>query len=389
MARILKRPPVQIRINSPAMQTPFLLPLIFALTTTVTFAQENQDEMPPQYLMGLSLDYSKDTAIALIQKTDGFGIDLPEEMSLQDFTPAVRSQGGIEASGGWAAGYYLASTEWALITNQWRPSIRTVFAYDPLHLNYAASVQKEGCQAETYLSDLCLELLNNGAKRWAIDRSSCDDLVQYDESQALMDFTRLMRLTDRNLSVDENILSVKNSIANYHPVVFSMHTPQSFVEIGSDGLFVPSASDRELVNDLAGHGLTIVGYDDNQYGGAFRVVNSWGEAWGDGGFCWITYEDFNTFQVAAYSFVTVLKKPDLVAYGADADGFGRKRVKKFGYFEGYLDEKGNPDKGIYTNEKMKKCRGGKSYMKRLIKKNGGYLIYSEDNFDIPIAAVIY
>jgi len=361
--------------------------LLFSVQHSI--AQEEQDEPAPSFEMGLALDYRMDTAIALITKTDGFGIDLPEEMSLEDFVPHVQSQGDDPTSGGWAAGYYLASTEWALVTNQWRGAVSSVFAYDPLQLNFAAAKQQNGCRAEVYLSDLCLELLNNGAKRWNIDRASCSDLGNYDESQSLLDFTRLMRLTDRELTTDQNILSVKNSIANYHPVVFSMQTPNSFVRIGDDGLFLPSELDKENRDLLPGHGLTIVGYDDNQFGGAFRVVNSWGENWGNEGYCWITYDDFNTFQMAAYSFVTVLKKPDLVAYGAEADGFGRKRIKKNGYFEGYLDGKGKPEKGIYINEKLKKCRGGYSYMKRLMKKRGGYYVYSEDNDEIPMAAVIY
>ena len=32
------------------------------------------------------------------------------------------------------------------------------------------------------------------------------------------------------------------------------------------------------------HAMTIIGYDDNKYGGAFEVMNSWGEAFGNKGF---------------------------------------------------------------------------------------------------------
>lgn len=38
--------------------------------------------------------------------------------------------------------------------------------------------------------------------------------------------------------------------------------------------------------------MTVVGYDDNKYGGAFRIVNSWGTGWGDGGFYWVEYNEF-------------------------------------------------------------------------------------------------
>jgi len=43
-----------------------------------------------------------------------------------------------------------------------------------------------------------------------------------------------------------------------------------------------------------GHAVTMVGYDDNKIThdgtGAFRLVNSWGTGWGNGGFFWMSYE---------------------------------------------------------------------------------------------------
>ena len=42
-------------------------------------------------------------------------------------------------------------------------------------------------------------------------------------------------------------------------------------------------------SNQGGHAITMVGYDDNRYGGALKVINSWGQAWGDGGFFWMPY----------------------------------------------------------------------------------------------------
>ena len=44
----------------------------------------------------------------------------------------------------------------------------------------------------------------------------------------------------------------------------------------------------------SGHGMVIVGYDDAGYGkyngaGAFKVRNSWGSSWGDGGYWYLPY----------------------------------------------------------------------------------------------------
>jgi C1A family cysteine protease len=40
------------------------------------------------------------------------------------------------------------------------------------------------------------------------------------------------------------------------------------------------------------HAICIIGYDNNRYGGAFEVVNSWGSEWGNDGYLWIKYSDF-------------------------------------------------------------------------------------------------
>jgi hypothetical protein len=39
------------------------------------------------------------------------------------------------------------------------------------------------------------------------------------------------------------------------------------------------------------HAMLIVGYDDKEYGGSFRIFNSYGKEWGENGFMWIKYEE--------------------------------------------------------------------------------------------------
>jgi len=38
------------------------------------------------------------------------------------------------------------------------------------------------------------------------------------------------------------------------------------------------------------HAVVIVGYDDSKYGGAFKVMNSWGTKWGNDGYFWLPYQ---------------------------------------------------------------------------------------------------
>ncbi|RZM10292.1 MAG: DUF4384 domain-containing protein, partial [Pedobacter sp.] len=48
-----------------------------------------------------------------------------------------------------------------------------------------------------------------------------------------------------------------------------------------------------------GHAMAVVGYDDNVAGGAFRILNSWGDTWADKGYVWMKYADFARYCVLA------------------------------------------------------------------------------------------
>lgn len=72
-------------------------------------------------------------------------------------------------------------------------------------------------------------------------------------------------------SVDE----MKQCIASGFPFLIGFTVTESFEQIGSDGV-MPSPSGSVL----GGHEVLVIGYDDNQNGGSFRVRNSWGTGWG-------------------------------------------------------------------------------------------------------------
>ena len=64
----------------------------------------------------------------------------------------------------------------------------------------------------------------------------------------------------------------------------------------------------EMVStEFPGHALCIVGYDDDKYGGAFEIINSWGSRWGNDGYMWIRYEDFVHFTKYAFEVFNIRK----------------------------------------------------------------------------------
>ncbi|MHB9094885.1 MAG: C1 family peptidase [Eubacteriales bacterium] len=67
---------------------------------------------------------------------------------------------------------------------------------------------------------------------------------------------------------------------------------------------------------IGGHAYVIVGYDDNMFTpegtGAFKVLSSWGEGWGNRGFSYITYQAFTANIIEGYVFTDLVNEPDKV-----------------------------------------------------------------------------
>ena len=79
-----------------------------------------------------------------------------------------------------------------------------------------------------------------------------------------------------------DIAAIKNALLNKHPLMITVVLDNSF-NYASTGFVWRSYSGSGGFN----HALVICGYDDSK--NAFRVMNSWGTSWGEGGYSWIDY----------------------------------------------------------------------------------------------------
>ncbi|MCB1179688.1 MAG: C1 family peptidase, partial [Leptospiraceae bacterium] len=88
----------------------------------------------------------------------------------------------------------------------------------------------------------------------------------------------------------------KSALAEGHPIVFGIDLFKTFDSHKKPGL-VPMPSKKESAREEhGGHAMLCVGYSDQDK--VFIVRNSWGDDWGDDGYCYIPYdylinEDFN------------------------------------------------------------------------------------------------
>jgi hypothetical protein len=114
-------------------------------------------------------------------------------------------------------------------------------------------------------------------------------------------------------TVAERVLPVKKSLSEGKPVIIGMNCPDSFQRVRGD-MWRPT---ENPYTNHGGHAMCVVGYDDNKYGGAFEVQNSWGTNWAKNGYIWIRYQDFALFVDEAYEIIENLAiYKDAVNYAA-------------------------------------------------------------------------
>jgi hypothetical protein len=88
-----------------------------------------------------------------------------------------------------------------------------------------------------------------------------------------------------------SVQQMKQALLEYGPLVVLVHVDDDFLAYKS-GVFNKRQS--RTVN----HAVLLTGWDDAKR--AWRIQNSWGKEWGEGGFMWIEWESNNIGQYAAW-----------------------------------------------------------------------------------------
>lgn len=103
------------------------------------------------------------------------------------------------------------------------------------------------------------------------------------------------------------VKSVKKALAEGYPVILGFTVAKSFYTSGF--VWRPMATDAGATGQHGKHAMVVVGYDDTLFGGAFRVLNSWGQKWADKGFVWIPYDHFADYAICAIQVYGPRPKP--------------------------------------------------------------------------------
>ncbi|MEN8247880.1 MAG: C1 family peptidase [Bacteroidota bacterium] len=226
---------------------------------------------------------------------------MPQQYSLKQYCPKPLSQLDLPTSAGWAVSYS-AFTIIKAEQNNWTGDEITRNAAAPLYPYFKALSDPSNTEEEVTLLSVIDALKKYGTPSYMELPSRgahpiSHELVAKASENRISEYARLY---DKYDPASKKITAIKATLNENLPVIVSMHIANSFFY--AKEFWKP----REAFSkDLPGHALTVVGYDDSKYGGAFEVMNSWGTGWGNEGFMWIPYEYFTEFVTEAYDIYVI------------------------------------------------------------------------------------
>lgn len=213
--------------------------------------------------------------------------DLPPAIDLSANFPPVGEQGPQNSCVGWAVGHALKSYQERL-EERWEFGPATVFSPAWIY-NQINGGRDEG----SLINDALQLIVNRGAATWW---TMPYDHADYWSRPADAATREAAQYKARNWGSVRGTQQIKAALFNRLPVVVGMPVYNSF-----RWLTGPSSVYNVFSGPNTGrHAVTIVGYDDHRFGGAFKVINSWGTGWGDGGYFWLPYEHLGRVVFEAY-----------------------------------------------------------------------------------------
>ncbi|MFT5724843.1 MAG: hypothetical protein ACI9JN_001966 [Bacteroidia bacterium] len=226
----------------------------------------------------------------------GYKNQLPARVSLEQYCPPRLNQGSQGSCVGWSSSYAARTIQQSVATGKSPKAV----AFSPSSLYN--QIKLPNCQG-AYIHDAMEVMLKRGVlpfNDFKYNQYDCDATPSATQMSKATQFRTkgFERLWENEGRTD--ILAIKQNIAQGAPVVIGMLVGGSFMNaMQGRKLWKPTSSDRKM-KGFGGHAMCVMGFDDNMEGGAFQIMNSWGDRWGDRGFCWIRYSDFEHFTKEAY-----------------------------------------------------------------------------------------
>ena len=266
--------------------------------STITIAQDEPHAMGATF----DLDLIASTPQKMMMSQRSFA-SLPKNFSLEKYCPTPGNQGKYGTCTAWANAYGVATILYAQTHNITDKTLINKYAFSPTFLYEQIKRPEDiSCQNGTDPIKALVTLVKMGdaTLRTApyvcgapITETAKTEASNYKIADAAILFAaKGMMKDDKYLKSEEQMIELtKKALTEGSPVSIGFLLPKSFFYIKT-AIWSPDPKEAFENWQHNRHAMCVVGYDDNIAGGAFRVMNSWGTAWGDGGMVWIKYADY-------------------------------------------------------------------------------------------------
>jgi C1A family cysteine protease len=229
---------------------------------------------------------------------------LPAEVMLTEYLPPVANQGGQQSCVAWSSGYYVFSYEVAR-ARHFDPALvrQPKWEFSPSFIyNQAKSpgggmsvgqafefLQAHGCAT---LAEMPYDTHDDSAQPNAEAKERAAKFQNHTTTACLFMY----------LQADPE--AMKTYLAERQsPFTMSIPIYVDFPrdKVAPDYVYNLTVDPKDRRNLRGGHAITVVGYSDEKK--AFRIVNSWGDDWGDNGFLWISQDFVKKYALEAWTEV--------------------------------------------------------------------------------------
>ncbi len=232
---------------------------------------------------------------------DNINNPLPERVSLLKYAPKRLNQGRQGSCVAWASAYAART----ILESQRTGNDPNAVRFSPAFMYNQISIDKNTCQG-SYIKLAMDNMMGVGAvpfNDFKYDDRSCTKMPtpQLKAKAQAYKIKGFQRLTEEDMRfASKEMLAIKQNLAQGSPVIIGMMVGGTFMsKMSGREVWIPTESDYSQ-RGFGGHAMCIIGYDDYKEGGAFQIMNSWGEDWGKDGIAWVRYTDFKHFNVESY-----------------------------------------------------------------------------------------
>lgn len=106
----------------------------------------------------------------------------------------------------------------------------------------------------------------------------------------------------------KSVGDILDALNNLRPVVFGITIFDPFLDLNSANAIVVEPLTNKELQDQGGHAMCMVGYDLEKE--LFMAKNSYGDLWGDSGYCWIPFDYMRTYGYDMWVFDLPTELPE-------------------------------------------------------------------------------